>query len=84
MLKYVGAGIGHGGTAYHLHDVAHLHAQCHDCGSVVDVPDDVLDDVRRTLLDVAGFEMDPSHVALSGRCAACRAGDHAQSTGGHQ
>ncbi len=76
--------VGHGGTAYHLQDVAHLHAQCHDCGSVVDVPDDVLDDVRRTLLDVAGFEMDPSHVALSGRCAACRAGETAEPTGGHQ
>lgn len=65
--------VGHGGTAYHLHDSAHLHAQCHDCSAVVDVPDDVLDGVRTTLLDVAGFEMDPSHVALSGRCSRCRA-----------
>jgi Fur family ferric uptake transcriptional regulator len=64
--------VGHGGTAYHLAERRHLHAQCHDCGAVVDVPDDVLDDVRSTLHDVAGFDLDPSHVALSGRCSTCR------------
>ncbi len=65
--------VGHGGTAYHLTEAPHLHAQCHTCAAVVDVPDDVLDEVRATLLDVAGFELDPSHVALSGLCASCRA-----------
>lgn len=69
--------VGHGGTAYHLVDADHLHAQCHDCGSVVDVPDDILDGVRARLRDVAGFELDPSHVALSGRCADCHALDPA-------
>jgi Fur family transcriptional regulator, ferric uptake regulator len=64
--------VGHGGTAYHLADRRHLHAQCRDCGAVVDVPDDVLDQVRAVLHDVAGFDLDPSHVALSGRCADCR------------
>jgi Fur family ferric uptake transcriptional regulator len=64
--------VGHGGTAYHLAERRHLHAQCHTCGAVVDVPDDVLDGVRARLHEVAGFDVDPSHVALSGRCAACR------------
>lgn len=64
--------VGHGGTAYHLNDRAHLHAQCHECGSVVDVPGDVLDEVSARLHAVAGFDLDPSHVALSGRCAECR------------
>ncbi|MGA7687819.1 MAG: Fur family transcriptional regulator [Jiangellales bacterium] len=64
--------VGHGGTAYHLAERRHLHAQCHVCGAVVDVPDDVLDGVRATLHEVAGFDLDPSHVALSGRCATCR------------
>ncbi len=64
--------VGHGGTAYHLVAQRHLHAQCHDCGAVVDVPDDVLDGVRATLDKVAGFDLDPSHVALSGRCGTCR------------
>ena len=64
--------VGHGGTAYHLAEQSHLHAQCHHCGSVVDVPADALDQVRAVLRDVAGFELEPSHVALSGRCADCR------------
>jgi Fur family ferric uptake transcriptional regulator len=65
--------VGHGGTAYHLQESPHLHAQCRTCSAVVDVPDDVLDDVRAMLLDVAGFDLDPSHVALSGLCVECRA-----------
>ena len=64
--------VGHGGTAYHLAERQHLHAQCHHCGAVVDVPGDVLDGVRATLHEVAGFDLDPSHVALSGRCDTCR------------
>jgi Fur family ferric uptake transcriptional regulator len=63
--------VGHGATAYHLNDRAHLHAQCQGCGSVVDVPDDVLDEVSARLQEVAGFHLDPAHVALSGRCAQC-------------
>lgn len=63
--------VGHGGTAYHLDDQTHLHAQCQGCGQVVDVPADVLDDVSARLQDVAGFHLDPAHVALSGRCSHC-------------
>lgn len=70
--------VGHGGTAYHLAERRHLHAQCHACGAVVDVPDDVLDGVRTMLHQVAGFELDPSHIALSGRCAACRSQEAAR------
>lgn len=63
--------VGHGGTAYHLDERSHLHAQCRACGNVVDVPSDVLDDVRVRLHDVAGFHLDATHVALSGQCDAC-------------
>lgn len=64
--------VGHGGTAYHLTEGPHLHAQCNNCGAVVDVPDNLLDGARTRLLDVAGFRIDPSHVALSGHCRTCR------------
>ncbi|MGZ4650367.1 MAG: Fur family transcriptional regulator [Kineosporiaceae bacterium] len=65
--------IGHGATAYHLvHDVdPHVHAQCSSCGAVVDLPADVLDAAARRMAEEAGFVLDPTHVALSGTCAAC-------------
>lgn len=64
--------VGHGGTSYHLAEQSHLHAQCQHCGRVVDVPGEVLDDVRTRLEDLSGFELDATHVALSGLCAQCR------------
>jgi Fur family ferric uptake transcriptional regulator len=77
-----------GRTAYHLvepptptgtpaeestDDVAHLHAQCGDCGAVVDLPSDVLGDAGERIRQATGFRLDASHVALSGRCAECSA-----------
>jgi Fur family ferric uptake transcriptional regulator len=49
----------------------HLHAQCGDCGAVVDLPSDVLGDAAERIERATGFRLDASHVALSGRCAAC-------------
>lgn len=63
--------VGHGATAYHLGDRAHLHAQCRACGRVVDVPADVLDDAHARLREVARFHLDAAHVALSGLCDGC-------------
>jgi Fur family transcriptional regulator, ferric uptake regulator len=65
--------IGHGATAYHLvhpGDV-HVHAQCNSCGAVVDLPVDVLEGAGTRMRQEAGFVLDPTHVALSGTCAAC-------------
>jgi Fur family ferric uptake transcriptional regulator len=67
-----------GRTAYHLVDPPqqqverlHLHAQCVECGRVVDLPAEVLADAAQRVREVSGFELDPSHVALSGHCADC-------------
>jgi Fur family transcriptional regulator, ferric uptake regulator len=68
--------LGHGGTAYHLaspHMSQHLHAQCHDCGRVIDLPNDVLEGAMADIGRRTGFLLDPSHVALSGVCAECAA-----------
>jgi Fe2+ or Zn2+ uptake regulation protein len=67
--------LGHRATAYHLTDGAgeHLHLQCAGCGAVMDAPVRLLGTVRRRLLREHGFDLDATHVALSGRCAACRA-----------
>jgi Fur family transcriptional regulator, ferric uptake regulator len=75
-------------TAYHLveppatidattepaDETAHLHAQCGSCGAVIDLPADVLGDAADRIAAATGFQLDASHVALSGRCAACTAG----------
>lgn len=67
------------GTAYHLADSAggqreHVHAQCRGCHRVVDLPAEVLDDVRRQVDRATGFRLEPFHVALSGLCLDCSAG----------
>lgn len=66
--------LGHGATAYHLADEVgeHLHLQCGSCGAVIDAPSTVVGPLRRRLLRDHGFDLDAAHVALSGRCAACR------------
>jgi Fur family transcriptional regulator, ferric uptake regulator len=65
--------IGHGATAYHLVQQGdpHVHAQCGECGAMVDLPPDVLDEAAQRMAREAGFVLDPTHVALSGTCAAC-------------
>lgn len=67
-----------GVTAYHLVGVVdrpdgHLHARCHDCGAVVDLPPDLLDGVAQSIDELVGFELAAGHIALSGRCQRCRA-----------
>ena len=64
----------HGTTAYHLadHVEPHLHARSRLCGSVVDLPADLLDEVTARVEEVCGFDLEPGHVALSGLCASCR------------
>jgi Fur family transcriptional regulator, ferric uptake regulator len=65
--------VGHGGTAYHLvnGEQGHLHAQCRRCGTVHDLPPDLLDEVGAVLTRRYGFRLDAGHVALSGVCVRC-------------
>ena len=63
-------------TAYHLADAGrhhggHLHAQCSRCGTVVDLPADVLGDTAARIRKAHGFRLDAAHVALSGLCKDC-------------
>lgn len=63
-------------TAYHLTPDAaarsHLHARCRVCGRIIDLPADLLDPVTQRLAEEEEFELDPSHLALSGTCWSCR------------
>ena len=65
--------VGHGRTAYHLvrGERAHPHAQCRVCGTVYDLPADLLDAVSATLARRHKFRLDAGHVAMSGVCADC-------------
>jgi Fe2+ or Zn2+ uptake regulation protein len=65
--------LGHGATAYHLTGAEgpHLHAQCRRCGAIQDLPNDLLSEVARRMGAAHGFELDATHVALSGLCADC-------------
>jgi len=69
--------LGHGATAYHLTGAEgpHLHAQCRRCGAIQDLPNDLLSEVARRMGAAHGFELDATHVALSGLCAECAAID---------
>jgi Fur family transcriptional regulator, ferric uptake regulator len=64
--------LGHGAPTYSEQEHQHVHLVCHSCGSVTEAPTDLMDDLADRLLAESGFELDPSHVALSGMCRSCR------------
>ena len=63
--------LGHGGAVYHLTEDAHQHLVCTDCGTVVQVPGELFHDLAEQVCDAYGFEIDPRHFAMLGRCAHC-------------
>lgn len=63
--------LGHGPAVYHLNDRRHHHLVCEACGEVSELPAGVLVRLRRRVLASEGFELHPSHFALTGRCGRC-------------
>lgn len=63
--------LGHGAPTYSVHDHRHVHLVCHRCGSVLELPCEVMEELRGTLRDRHGFALDASHLALSGVCRNC-------------
>ncbi|MDQ1438588.1 MAG: Fur family transcriptional regulator, ferric uptake regulator [Acidimicrobiaceae bacterium] len=63
--------LGHGPAVYHLTDQPHHHLVCDACGAVVELPARALSALRRRVERDYGFQLDPGHFALAGRCAAC-------------
>ncbi|MDJ0663434.1 MAG: Fur family transcriptional regulator [Acidimicrobiia bacterium] len=64
--------LGHGAAVYHLaSEAAHQHIVCSRCGATAAVPagglSEWLDDLRRH----TGFEVDPTHFAVTGLCPNC-------------
>jgi Fur family ferric uptake transcriptional regulator len=61
----------HGAPAYRPAEDDHMHVVCHDCGSVVDAPADLADEMERRLREERGFTLDRAHFTVFGRCANC-------------
>ena len=64
--------LGHGAPTYSEQEHQHVHLVCHTCGSVTEIPTELMDELARRLRTESGFELDVAHVALSGGCRACR------------
>ncbi len=63
--------LGHGAPNYSVREHEHVHLVCHWCGKVAEAPVEVLDALGRDLAGEHGFQLDATHVALSGACAEC-------------
>jgi Fur family ferric uptake transcriptional regulator len=63
--------VGHGPTVYHLADDYHGHLVCRRCGTVLDVPTEVIQPVAHRVARDYGFELEAGHLALGGLCADC-------------
>ncbi|GAA1244637.1 transcriptional repressor [Pseudonocardia aurantiaca] len=64
--------LGHGAPTYSEQKHQHVHLVCHSCGSVTESPTDLMDELAERLRAESQFELDPSHVALSGVCRNCQ------------
>jgi Fur family ferric uptake transcriptional regulator len=67
--------LGHGAPTYSVHEHEHVHLVCHRCGRVDEAPTELLNGLNETLRTDRGFQLDATHVALSGSCRECAAAD---------
>jgi len=64
--------VGHGASAYHLaNEAPHQHLVCGSCGATRGILASDLADLLTEITARTGFVPDPTHFALSGRCADC-------------
>lgn len=63
--------LGHGAPNYSADEHEHVHLVCHRCGRMDEVPCELLAPLGGTLRGEFGFELDASHLALSGTCREC-------------
>jgi Fur family ferric uptake transcriptional regulator len=63
--------IGSGPPTYHLSSMRHEHVVCSNCGRVIDVPTDLLDEVAQRLRSSIGFILRIGQTSLSGVCEEC-------------
>jgi len=64
--------LGHGPATYHLASAPHGHLVCQVCGTTVEAPGDLFKSLSASAKSRFGFQIDPYHFAILGRCQACR------------
>jgi Fur family ferric uptake transcriptional regulator len=69
--------LGHGAPVYSTEAHEHLHLVCHHCGEVTEAPTELFDELGVEIRNRWGFELDATHVALTGRCRSCLAAEGA-------
>jgi len=63
---------GHGPAVYHLPtEATHQHVVCSQCGATATIPVDSLSNWVAAVKEATGFEVDPTHFAITGLCADC-------------
>ena len=67
--------LGQGPARWELTQGAHQHLVCDVCGVVEEVSGGPFTRLASSLAKQHGFEADIRHLAVTGRCAACAAGD---------
>lgn len=66
------AHLSHGAPTYHaLGEEQHIHLVCRECGSLSEMPMELLESVAETVRRERNFKVDVGHVALFGLCADC-------------
>lgn len=66
------AHLGHGPATYHLTATAHCHLVCEVCDAVIEIPDRAFAGLAKAVRSSFGFDIDPHHFAILGRCQLCR------------
>lgn len=67
--------VGNDPAGYHVADHGHHHAACSGCGAMIEFPDSVLRPLVNRLLRDHGFQAEPRHLVIDGRCATCASAD---------
>jgi Fur family transcriptional regulator, ferric uptake regulator len=64
--------LGHGAATYHLAAGAHSHFVCEECGTTFEAPDELFRSLAKSAKAQHGFEINPHHFAIFGRCQDCQ------------
>ncbi len=63
----------HGSHVYHhAEEGHHHHLKCRACGKVIELPEESLEPLAKTLRDKHGFAADLNHHVITGLCRDCR------------
>lgn len=72
--------LGHGPASYHLASSPHGHLVCEVCGVTIEAPPELFAELGRKARRRYGFDIDPRHFAVLGRCTGCAAPQRGESS----